>query len=200
MGNGSDVGKLWLILGTMVSLTSAKQNIHVGVHQLEVSRCVSLPFLIWHSARLCPLLSFITAEASAEQIKPPPWGPAQSAAVRGFVESPSDHQALCQQCSSSWPSGFQMAVIPDILVAFLTSQSIVFHSSYPKGPNFSAFGPPAFPLPPIFSATNVINVLSNLFCWNCDYAQGIVKLFTVITGKRLGVYELCMWSEMQSGP
>lgn len=56
-----------------------------------------------------------------------------------------------------------MTVIQDILVAFLTSQSTVFHSNYPKGPNSSAFGPPAAPLPPIFSATNVINVLSNFF-------------------------------------
>lgn len=43
------------------------------------------------------------------------------------------------------------------------------------------------PWPPIFSATNVINVLSNLFSWNCDYAQGTWKL---------GEYELCMWSEL----
>jgi hypothetical protein len=43
-----------------------------------------------------------------------------------------------------------------------------------------------FAPPPIFSPTNVINVLSNVFSWNCDYAQGISKLFTVITGKRLG--------------
>lgn len=42
------------------------------------------------------------------------------------------------------------------------------------------------PWPPVFSATNVINTLPNLFSWNCDYAQGISKLFTVITGEKLG--------------
>lgn len=42
-----------------------------------------------------------------------------------------------------------------------------------------------FAPPPVFSAVGVINVLSNVFSRNCDYAQGISKLFTVITGKGL---------------
>lgn len=53
-----------------------------------------------------------------------------------------------------------------------------------------------FAPPPVFSAVNVINVLSNVFSRNCDYAQGISKLFTVITGKRFGENWLHMWSEL----
>lgn len=126
--------------------------IQVGVYQF--SQCVSLPLLISHSGEL--YLTHGKAHGSSRpgllhgKVMLPLWGPAQRSALGGFAESPFNHRALCQQCSSLWPSGFQMTVLPDVLVCIFSSWSTLFHPGYPKGPNPSSFGPPA-PPPDIFS-------------------------------------------------
>lgn len=79
-----------------------------------------------------------------------------------------------------WALGDSSPRCPDFAV--FTGRSTLVHPGCPTALTLMELFAP----PPIFSATNVINVLSNVFSWNCDYAQGISKLFTVITGKRLG--------------
>lgn len=193
MDNGSDVGKLQPIWGTTMGLPSENHSgWSVSIQSVCLSALSDLAFrrALPHGSSRPGLLH--------GKVMLPLWVPAQRSALDGFAESPFNHWALCQQCSSLLPSGFQMTVLPDVLVCIFSSWGTLFHPGYPKGPNPSSFCPPG--PPPIFSATSVINVLSNLFSWNCDYAQGISKLFIVITGKSLGDYELCMWSELLSGP
>ena len=193
MGNGSDVGKFQPIWGIMMGLPSENHSgWSVSIQSVCLSALSDLAFrrALPHGSSRPGLLH--------GEVMLPLWGPAQRSALGGFAESPFNHWALCQQCSSLWPSGFQMTVLPDVLVCIFYKLKYTIPSWLSQRPqSFFIWSPCP---PPIFSATSVINVLSNVFSWNCDYAQAISKLFIVITGKSLGDYELCMWSELLSGP
>jgi hypothetical protein len=108
---------------------------------------------------------------------------------------PSGHQTLHQPCPSltTWVAGDASPKSP---VLHLLQVEVHYFIPLSHSPHPYAVGCPSPSPPPIVSATNVINVLSNVFSWNCDYAQGISKPFTVITGKGLGEYSPCVWSEL----
>lgn len=144
MGNGSNVGETLTYLGGMISLTLANHSCwSTSVRVQSVCLC---PFLTWHFAELCPLVSLITSEALQGEVVAPPWGPAQSTALTGFVNT----RLITRFLVSSVPlrdhlGPRQRFFQTSWLHYFFTSQGTQFHPGSSISPNLSPFCPPAPP-------------------------------------------------------